>query len=99
MNVSSALFASILELMYTLLRMYVWVLIVGAVLSWLVAFNIINARNRFVQVVGDFIYRITEPLLKPIRRLLPHMGGMDLSPLVLILIIWFIQSFIRKLAV
>jgi YggT family protein len=69
------------------------------VLSWLVAFGIINTHNRLVAVVGDFLYRITEPLLRPIRNALPAMGGLDLSPMVLIFIIMFLQSFIRHLVV
>jgi YggT family protein len=98
MNAGNALLAAILEVIYIILDFYVWALIVGAIMSWLVTFNIINTHNRFVQVVGDFIYRITEPLLHPIRRMLPMMGGLDLSPLVLIFFIYFLQSFIRHLA-
>lgn len=97
MNAGTAILSAILEVTYAILDFYIWVLIIGAVLSWLVAFNIINTRNRLVQVVGDFIFRITEPLLHPIRRMLPAMGGLDLSPLVLIFIIYFLQSFIRHL--
>jgi len=98
MNAGNALMAAILEVVYAVLDLYVWALIIGAVLSWLVAFNIINTHNRVVQIAGDFLFRITEPLLVPIRRVLPNMGGLDLSPLVLIFIIMFIQSFIRHLA-
>ena len=70
---------------------YITLVIVQVVLSWLVAFNVINTRNRFVYMVGDFLYRITEPALKPIRRLLPTMGGIDLSPVVLILGLYFLR--------
>jgi YggT family protein len=98
MNVGNAMIAAILELVYAILDFYIWALVIGAVLSWLVAFNIINTHNRFVQVVGDFLYRITEPLLKPIRRIIPVMGGLDLSPLVLIFLVMFLQSFIRHLS-
>jgi len=97
MPISNALIAAFLEVVYAILNFYVWALIVGAVLSWLVAFGIINRYNRFVCVVGDFLMRITEPALAPIRRILPPMGGMDLAPLALIFIIYFIQSFIRHL--
>jgi len=79
------------------LGLYVWLLIVGAVLSWLVAFDVINTRNRFVQLAGDFIYRITEPALRPLRRMVPLLGGVDVSPLILIFIILFLQSFLRHL--
>jgi len=97
MHVGYAFIGAVLEVTYAILDFYVWALIIGAVMSWLVAFGIINPRNRLVQVVGDFLYRITEPALRPIRRLLPPMGGMDLSPLVLIFIIMFLQSFLRRL--
>lgn len=97
MNAGNAIFAALLEVTYAILDFYIWVLITGAILSWLVAFNILNTHNRLVQVVGDFIFRITEPLLRPIRRVVPMMGGLDLSPLILIFIIIFLQSFIRHL--
>ena len=98
MPVTNALLAAALEIVYALLNFYIWVLIIGAVLSWLVALNVVNPHNRAVRMIGDFIYRITEPVLQPIRRALPRMGGLDLAPLVLIFTIMFIQSFIRHLA-
>ncbi|HEY5965774.1 MAG TPA: YggT family protein [Xanthobacteraceae bacterium] len=73
------------------LNLYIWLLIAAAVLSWLVAFNVVNARNQVVAMVGDFLYRITEPLLRPIRSVMPDLGGIDLSPVILILIIIFIR--------
>ncbi len=76
--------------------LYITLVIVQVVLSWLVAFNVINTGNRFVYMVGDFLYRITEPALKPIRRLLPTMGGLDLSPVVLILGLYFLQILLRR---
>ena len=76
--------------------LYITLVIVQVVLSWLVAFNVINTRNRFVYMVGDFLYRITEPALKPIRRLLPSMGGMDLSPVVLILGLYFARVLLLR---
>ena len=97
MHAGNALLAALFEVVYAVLDFYIWAIIVGAVLSWLVAFNIVNTGNRFVQVVGDFLYRITEPLLRPIRRVLPVMGGLDLAPLALIFIILFLQSFLRHL--
>jgi YggT family protein len=75
-----------------LLTLYVYILIASAVLSWLVAFNVVNPRNQFVMTIGEFLYRITEPLLRPIRNMLPSLGGIDISPVILILIIFFIQS-------
>ena len=78
-------------LLYKVINIYVWLLIISVVMSWLVTFNIINTGNRFVYMVGDFLYRITEPLLAPIRRFLPFMGGMDISPVVLIRLLYTLQ--------
>jgi YggT family protein len=75
-----------------LLTLYVYILIASAIMSWLIAFNVVNPRNDFVRIVGEFLYRITEPVLRPIRNLLPNLGGIDVSPVILILIIVFIQS-------
>src|SRR5580692_5222000 len=99
MNATNAFLAAALEIIDVILGLYIWVLVIGAVMSWLVSFGVINMHNRIVQMVSDFIYRITDPLLRPIRRILPPMGGLDLSPLVLIFIIMFLQSFIRHLAI
>lgn len=73
------------------LQLYIWILIAAAILSWLVAFNVVNTRNPVVASVGEFLYRITEPLLRPIRNALPNLGGIDISPVILILIIIFIR--------
>ena len=73
------------------LEIYIWLLIAAAVLSWLIAFNVVNTRNQAVAMVGDFLYRITEPALRPIRNMLPNLGGIDISPVILILIIIFIR--------
>jgi YggT family protein len=75
-----------------LLQLYVYILIAAAVLSWLVAFNVVNTRNSVVHMLGTLLYQLTDPVLRPIRRVLPAMSGLDLSPVVLILIIFFIQS-------
>lgn len=99
MPVGQALVAAILELIYYVLDFYVWLLIIGAVLSWLEAFGVVNSYNRLVAVVGGFINSVTEPVLSRIRRYLPATGSVDLSPLVLIFIILFLQSFIRHLVV
>ncbi|MBP2292195.1 YggT family protein [Azospirillum rugosum] len=80
----------------TVLSIYVWLLIASAVLSWLVAFNVVNTRNRAVYAIGDFLYRITEPALRPIRRVMPNFGGMDLSPMVLILLIFFVRNLMAE---
>jgi YggT family protein len=77
------------------LEFYIWLLIASAVLSWLVAFNVVNTRNQLVSTIGDFLYRITEPALRPIRRIIPNMGGIDISPVIAILIIIFLRYSIR----
>jgi YggT family protein len=85
---------AILDIVLIVLQLYIYLLIASAVLSWLIAFNVVNVRNQFVAIVGDFLYRITEPLLAPIRRRLPNMGGLDLSPVVLILLIILLERVI-----
>ena len=87
---------SILSILILILDLYIWLLIAAAVLSWLVAFNVVNSRNQFVAMVGDFLYRITEPLLRPIRSILPSLGGIDLSPVVLILLIILLKDIIVR---
>jgi YggT family protein len=73
------------------LQLYIWILIAAAIFSWLVAFNVVNVRSPVVGMVGDFLYRITEPALRPIRNMLPNLGGLDVSPVILILIIIFLR--------
>jgi YggT family protein len=85
---------ALLDVIVMLLNLYIWLLIAAAVLSWLVAFNVVNARNQFVAMVGEFLFRITEPVLRPIRNMLPSMGGIDISPVILILIIILIEKII-----
>ncbi|SOD91627.1 YggT family protein [Caenispirillum bisanense] len=88
----------LLQVVSIALNLYLWALIISAVMSWLVAFNVINTHNRVVYMIGDFLHRITEPALRPIRSVVPVMGGVDLSPMVLILIIIFLQGVIGRLA-
>ena len=83
-----------LQLVDTVITLYIWALVISAVLSWLVAFNIVNTRNRFVYLVGDFLHRITEPALRPLRRVIPNLGGIDITPVVLILGLIFIRNLI-----
>ena len=85
-----------LWLVDTIITIYIWLLIGSAVLSWLIAFNVVNTRNPIVNSVGEFLYRITEPLLRPIRNMLPNLGGIDISPVILILIILFIENVIYR---
>lgn len=83
---------ALLNLLVTLISIYVWVLIIGVVLSWLIAFNVVNTQNRFVYMVADTINRLTEPALRPIRNILPNLGGIDISPVILILLLFFVQN-------
>ena len=85
-----------LWLIHTLITLYIWILIANAVLSWLVAFNVVNARNQFVSMVGDFLYRVTEPVLRPIRNIMPNLGGIDISPVIVILIIILLKDIIVR---
>jgi YggT family protein len=75
----------ILKLLLTVIDLYVWIIVSGVILNWLTVFKVVNTSNRFVYMVGDFIYRITEPVLGRIRKVLPVLGGFDLSPVALIL--------------
>ena len=77
--------------------LYIWVVIISAILSWLVAFNVVNTRNRFIYMLGDFLYRVTEPALRPIRRFVPNFGGVDITPIVLILGLWFVQMVLSEI--
>ena len=83
-----------LWLIDTIIRIYIWLLIASAVLSWLIAFNVVNTRNPIVHSVGDFLYRVTEPLLRPIRNVLPNLGGIDVSPVILIIGLLFLRQLI-----
>ena len=82
----------LLNLISTVIQIYIWLLIASAVLSWLVAFNVVNTRNQIVTMVADVLYRLTEPVLAPIRRILPNFGGLDISPVVVILLLIFINQ-------
>lgn len=83
---------SVVTLISTIIQIFIYLLIANAILSWLVAFNVVNTRNQFINTVGQFLYKITEPVLRPIRRVIPVFGGMDVSPIVLILLLIFIQN-------
>ena len=87
---------AILEVILIVLDLYVWLLIASAILSWLIAFNVVNTRNQFVAAVAEFLYRITEPVLGPIRRRLPNMGGLDISPIILFFLLWLIQLYLAE---
>ena len=82
----------ILRILQVLLNLVWWIIIIQAVLSWLIAFNVINTSNQFVRSVWTALQRITEPLYRPIRRILPDFGALDLSPLVVLLVIYILQT-------
>ena len=88
---------SVFMLIDRIIDLYVWVIIISAVLSWLVAFDVVNMLNRFVYLVGDTLNRLTEPVYRPVRRFLPDMGGLDLSPLIVILGLWFLRDIMWEL--
>jgi YggT family protein len=85
---------ALLDVVLIALELYVWLVIAAAILSWLIAFNVVNTRNHAVAMVGDFLFRITEPALRPIRGFMPNLGGIDISPVILILIIYLIERII-----
>ena len=82
---------AIFYLALQILKLYSYVVIANVVISWLVAFNVLNTTNRFVYLILDFTYKMTEPILMRIRRFLPSLGAFDISPIVLLLLIWFIE--------
>ncbi len=84
----------LLQFISYVLTLYMWVVIAMAILSWLIAFNVVNTRNQVVHMIAELLYRLTEPVLRPIRNLLPSFGGIDISPVIVFLIIIFIQSVI-----
>jgi len=79
------------------LGLYIWAIIISAILSWLVHFGVLNTRNQFVSMIGETLWRITEPALRPIRRFLPNLGGIDISPIILILIIYFVRDILGNI--
>jgi YggT family protein len=83
---------ALFNLLNTVITLYVWALIGNAILSWLVAFNVINTQNKFIYMLGDFLHRVTEPALRPIRRIMPNLGGIDISPIILILALFFLRD-------
>lgn len=75
---------------------YTWIVIASAIMSWLVAFGVVNTRNQFIRMVVDFLYRVTEPALRPIRRIMPNLGGVDISPVILLLLLFFLRSLLAE---
>ena len=82
---------AIFYLALQILKLYSYVVIINVIVSWLIAFNILNTQNRFVYSILEFSYRLTDPILNRIRRFLPNLGSLDISPIILLLLIWFIE--------
>lgn len=83
--------APVIEVVIALLDIYWWVVIIQAIASWLIAFNILNTYSRPVSMILDFLYRATEPALRPLRQIVPNLGGLDITPIILLLVIWFVR--------
>jgi YggT family protein len=90
----SSLLAPLIEVLLAIIDLFKWCLIGSIVLSWLISFNVVNVRNRAVYMINDVLYRITEPALRPLRRIIPATGSLDLSPIALFFILWLIQSYL-----
>jgi len=93
----SGFFTPVIEVLIIILDLYWWVVIIQAVASWLIAFNVLNTHSRPVSMILDFLYRATEPALRPIRQFVPSLGGLDITPIILLLIIWFVRMELRQL--
>ena len=87
---------SIAILIDKVIDIYTWIVIASAIMSWLVAFGVVNTRNQVIRFVVDFLYRVTEPVLRPIRRVLPNLGGIDISPVILLLLLFFLRSLLAE---
>ncbi len=85
---------ALIQTLVLALDIYWWILIASAIFSWLYAFNVVNSRNQFVGTIGNFLFKATEPVLAPIRRILPDLGGIDISPIIVLLLIFFLRQFI-----
>jgi len=88
---------SLIWLVLTVIQIYIWIVFAMVVVSWLLAFNVINRSNQFVHVISDFLFRATEPALSRIRGFIPNLGGIDLSPLVLLLGLYFLRRLIVEM--
>ena len=85
-----------LNLFNNIVDFFIWAIILSALMSWLIGFNIVNINNKMVYIIADFLNRLTEPFLSPIRRILPNLGGIDLSPVVLILLLIFVKDLVNN---
>jgi YggT family protein len=88
----------LLQLVDTVVQLFIWALIISSILSLLVSFNMLDRRNRTVWTIGDFLYRVTEPVLRPIRNFVPNFGGIDISPLIAILLLELLRQMLHRIA-
>ncbi|TIP34385.1 MAG: YggT family protein [Mesorhizobium sp.] len=91
-----ALTDTLIDTLIYALFIYRWIVIAAAIFSWLYAFNVVNSRNQFVSSVGNALYQMTEPVFRPIRRFMPDLGGVDISPLVVLVILFFLESILNS---
>lgn len=85
---------AILDVIMNILQMYTYIIFASVIFSWLYAFNVVNSSNQIVGMIGNFLYQATEPLLRPIRRIMPNLGAIDISPIILLLGIFLLQRVI-----
>ena len=85
---------AIVRVLLLAIELYSYILIASAILSWLIAFGVVNMRNDAVRAIANFLYQVTEPALRPIRRILPNLGGIDISPIILLLLLYLVQMWI-----
>lgn len=85
---------ALIQTLVLALDLYWWIIIASAIFSWLYAFNVVNPRNQFVGTIGNMLFRLTEPALRPIRRFMPDLGGIDVSPIILLLALFFVRQFL-----
>lgn len=85
----------IIYLVELVIEILTWVVIAGAIMSWLVAFGVVNVRNQFIRLIVDMLFRLTEPMLRPIRRVLPNFGGVDIAPVVLLVALAVLREALR----
>lgn len=93
----NALFSALLSVVFLVLQLYTYLIIVMAIMSWLIAFHVINVYNDLVRAIWNTLNALTEPLLRPIRQMLPNLGGIDISPVILLIIIYFLQVLLSNL--
>jgi YggT family protein len=87
---------ALLDVLLLALHIYTWIIIASAIFSWLYAFGVVNPRNQFVAAIGNALYQLTEPALRPIRRFVPNFGGLDITPILLLLLIFLIERVIVR---